>query len=98
MITNRRLRWVPNLRLANEAALRLDDVTGVSEEVEGHRYAIALEHHPVRRLHWVPAHTFLWFRWGNDERIGEFRRTRLAFSRPNTAVALRAELARRGRL
>ena len=98
MVTNRRLRWVPRSQLRFEAALDLDDVTGVAEETMGHRYAITLDHGPLMRLHRVPAHRLLKFRWGDAERMDDFRRTGLAFSRAVTsaAVVLRRELARRG--
>jgi hypothetical protein len=96
MVTNRRLRWVPRSRLEFETALDLDDVTGLSEETSAHRYAISLEHTPVVRRHRVP-HRLLFFRWGTVDRMDEFRRTKLAFSRADTAAvaALRSELARR---
>ena len=100
MVTSRRLRWVPRSKLRFEAAIHLDDVTAVAERTKAHRYAITVRHAPLRRLHWVPAHRFLIFRWGNAERVEEFRRTRLAFSQPDTvaAQALRDELRHRGKL
>jgi hypothetical protein len=100
MVTNRRLRWVTRSQLRFEAALDLENVTHVAEQTDGHRYALTLGHDPLRRRHWVPAHRFLIFTWGNAETYEEFRRTRLAFSRPNTvaAQALRDELRRRGKL
>jgi hypothetical protein len=100
MVTNRRLLWVTRSKPGFEAALDLDDVTAVAEQTKAHRYAITVHHPPLRRLHWVPAHRFLMFRWGNAEKVGEFRRTRLAFSRADTvaAHALRDELRRRGKL
>ena len=100
MVTSRRLRWVPRAALRFEASLDLDAVTHVTETKKGHRYAITLDHPPLVRLHHVPAHRSLIFRWGNAERLDEFTRTRLAFSRMDTsaAIALRAELARRSRV
>lgn len=49
------------------------------------------------QVHRVPAHRFLWFEWGNAIAYATFVRTRLAFSRPNTAaaIALREQLASR---
>jgi hypothetical protein len=97
MVTDRRLRWVARAKLRFEASLDLDSVTTVSERLNGHRYAIALEHPAVMRLHWVPAHRFLLFQWGNAEATIALSRTELAFSRRDTdaAVALRGQLARR---
>ena len=98
MVTDRRLRWVPRVRVRYETNVRLDGVTGVYEQTSAHRYAMALHHAPVRALREVPAHRFLWFQWGNVEAVRTLATTRLAFSRRETAaaLALRAELDRRG--
>jgi hypothetical protein len=65
MITNARLRWVPNADLRFEAALPFSRVTAARERSSKHRYAIALEHAPLTRSHWAPAHRFLTLEWGN---------------------------------
>jgi hypothetical protein len=100
MVTDRALRWITHLDLTLEASLALDGVTGVTERMTAHRYAIDLEHRPLRRLHHVPAHRLLRFEWGNDFAIGVFTRTSIAFSRRDTAaaLALRERLAARGLL
>ena len=81
MVTDRVLRWIPNLDLRLEASLALDSVTDVTERTVAHRYAIDLEHRPLTRLHHVPKHRFLKFEWGNDFANDVFTRTSLAFSR-----------------
>ena len=98
MVTDRRLRWVPRVRLRYETNVDLDGVTAVFEQTSAHRYAMALHHAPVRALREVPAHRFLWFQWGNAEAVRVLLVTTLAFSRRDTeaARALRAELDRRG--
>jgi len=100
MVTDRRLRWVPDARPRFEAALDLDGVTAVSQRMKTHRYAIALEHAPLRRLHHVPAHRLLMFAWGNAVAEDLFTRTELASSRRDTAAAraLREQLSLRGAL
>ena len=98
MVTDRRLRWVPRSDLRFEASLDLDDVTTASERDVAHRYAIALVHRPVVRLHGVPARRFLTFHWGNAHSREPLTRTELAFSRRDTdaASALRRQLLSRG--
>ena len=95
MVTNRRVRWVPH-SLGLEASLDFDDVTAVSERSVRHRYAIALEHAPLTRPHWAPAHRFLFLEWGNAVVNRPVTRTEFAFSRRDTeaALALREQLAR----
>lgn len=88
MVTDRAVRWIANLDLPLEASLDLDSVTGVTERMSTHRYAIDLEHRPLTRLHHVPAHRLLKFEWGNDFANDVFTRTSLAFSRRDTAAAL----------
>jgi hypothetical protein len=96
MVTDRRVRWVPHAIPEHEASLDLDHVTAVTERSVGHRYAIALEHAPLTRLHWAPAHRFLGLEWGNGVVVTPLTRTELAFSRRDTAAAeaLRRQLAR----
>ena len=97
MVTDRMLRWVPDADLELEASLDLRDVTRVWERSFRHRYAIALEHGPLTRPHWVPAHRVLTFAWGDRLVTTPLTRTRLAFSRRDTeaATALRERLSRR---
>jgi hypothetical protein len=87
MITNTKLRWVPGVDLAFEAALELRDVTAFAEYFLSHRYSIALKHPPLTRLHRVPAHRLLWFAWGNAVANDPSTRTELAFSRSTTEAA-----------
>jgi hypothetical protein len=98
MVTDRRLRWVPGVSLRFETAVDLDDVTDALEQTSAHRYAMTLDHAPVRAIRRVPAHRFLTFRWGNATAVRTLGRTVLAFSRRDTAAAraLREQLARRG--
>jgi hypothetical protein len=96
LITNARLRWVPDADPKFEAALAFSSVTAARERSSKHRHAIALEHTPLRRSHWVPAHRFLMFEWGNRVMATPLTRTVLAFSRRDTdaAIALRGQLSR----
>jgi hypothetical protein len=98
MVTDRRLHWVPHADLRLNASLDLDDVTAAIEHMKAHRYAIRLDHRDITRSFLVPAHRFLWFKWGNAVSRVSVARTRLAFSRRDTAVAraLRDQLSSRG--
>ena len=98
MVTDRCLRWVPGVSPRFETAVDLDDVTDALEQTSAHRYAMTLDHAPVRALRDVPAHRFMTFRWGNATALRTLSRTMLAFSRRDTdaARALRGQLARRG--
>ena len=98
MVTDRRLRWVPRVRLRYETNVGLDGVSAAFEQTSAHRYATTLHHAPLRALREVPAHRVLWFQWGNAEAVRTLLVTTLAFSRRDTAaaLALRAELDRRG--
>jgi len=96
MITNARLRWVPDADPNFEAALAFSSVTAARERSSKHRYAIVLEHSPLTRSHWAPAHRFLTFEWGNRVVATPLTRTVLAFSRRDTdaAIALRGQLSK----
>ncbi|MBI4259126.1 MAG: hypothetical protein HY658_01040 [Actinobacteria bacterium] len=98
MVSDRRIRWVPQVKLRFEASLDLDYVTTVREKSWADRYAIAPEHAPLERLHREPAYRFLGFEWGYAEVSTPLGRTELAFSRRDTeaARALRDRLAVRG--
>ena len=98
MVTDRSLRWVPHVDLRFQARLDLAGVTSATERFAAHRYAIALEHHPIQRPWWVPAHRLLRFEWGNAVEVLSFGRTELAFSRRETeaAIALGEQLKMRG--
>jgi hypothetical protein len=100
MVTDRALRWIMHLDLKLESSLAFDTITGVTETTAAHRYAVDLEHQPIKRLHHVPAHRLLSFEWGNDFADEVFTRTSIAFSRRDTAAssALRERLAARGLL
>jgi hypothetical protein len=100
MVTDRHLRWIRDSDLRYEASLPLDDVTEASEHRAAHHYSIELMHLPLVRLHVVPAHRFLKYRWGNAFTREPLTRTELAFSRSDTeaASALRAQLVARRRI
>jgi hypothetical protein len=87
MITDTKLRWVPHVDLAFEAALALRSVTAYAERTQSHRYSIALKHAPLNRPHLVRAHRFLWFAWGDVVANDPFVKTELAFSRSTTEAA-----------
>jgi hypothetical protein len=79
-------------------ALAFDEITGWSE---GRRHDVRpllrLEHPVHRRLDWVPAHRFLWFRWGNATGERPYEETTFAFGSRRSPVLLalkeRLELA-----
>ena len=77
--------------------LLLDEVTHFVHGTQYNCYAIALDHSSQKRLERVPAHRFLWFRWGNARAERSRSQTIFRFSRPGTklAQALRAELSKR---
>jgi hypothetical protein len=97
MVTDRRLRWVPHADLRFVASLHLDDVTAATEHMRAHRYAITMDHRAITRLLPVPVRRFLWFEWGNAVSSARLARTKLAFSRRDTAAAraLRHQLSSR---
>jgi hypothetical protein len=100
MVTDRALRWVMNHDLRLEASLDLGSITDVSERTAAHRYAIDLDHRPIRHAHFVPAHRVLSFEWGGEIANDVFTRTSIAFSRRDTAAAsaLRERLTAHGLL
>jgi hypothetical protein len=61
-----RLNWPPRAGEWTHDALAFDEIT-VWREGRRHddRPLLRLEHPSHGRLGWVPAHRFLWFRWGN---------------------------------
>jgi hypothetical protein len=98
MVTDRRLRWVPNCRLRYVTALDLDGVAGALERTSAHRYGIRLRHRTIRAVRRVPKHRILGFEWGSADAVRALDVTTLAFSRRDTKAsrALREQLARRG--
>ena len=113
MVTDRRLRWVPRSRLRYETEVDLDETTDAFEQTSAHRYAMTLDHAPVRALRDIPAHRFAMFRWGTPPRFEPSRgrcspsaagtRTRLERSENSSLVvgssrrSFRAHRAARGR-
>jgi hypothetical protein len=58
------------------------------QEHDGRPFVV-LVHPPHIRLEWVPAHRFLWFRWGNAEGAVEHTHTRITFrSKRDPAIAV----------
>jgi hypothetical protein len=85
MVTNRRMLFgwpVAGHRRAGEwahDAVAFDEVTRWSQgQLHDERPLLRLEHPSHRRLEWVPAHRFLWFRWGNA--AGEMSHEQTTFS------------------
>ena len=76
-----------------------DDVTRWSDGTQYHRYVVSLQHGPLTRDEWAPAHTILWFRWGGSTRPRTRTSTTLRFSHreAKAARALRKALSERGR-
>jgi len=98
MVTDRRLRWVPRSLLRYESEVDLDEITDAFDQMSAHRFAMTLDHTPIRAWRDVPAHRFMTFRWGNATAVRTLGRTTLAFSRGDTeaARALQEQLALRG--
>ena len=102
MITDRRLRWIPFYDLEYESMLDLDSVKDFTERTAAHRYAISLQHAPLRRRRIAPElepefRAVLRAKGLLHEGTGPFTRTELAFSHRDTAAArtLRESLASR---
>ncbi len=93
VVTAERVIWSPEI-----ASLPLDTVTRYDEIHESHRCRIVLHHDPAERVETVPRHGFWFLRWGRIRKPVRRRITAFQFSRHTTraAVALRAELDRRG--
>src|SRR5437588_7072656 len=61
-----RLNWPPHQDEWTHDAIAFGEITQWSEgRRHDERPLLRLEHPAHRRLEWVPAHRFLWFRWGN---------------------------------
>ena len=77
--------------------IRFDDVTHWAQGTQYNCHVLALTHPSMTRRQHVPAHSFLWFRWGNAEADVTRTQTIFRFSRPDTdaAKALRAALEKR---
>lgn len=74
-----RLRWPPHAGEWIHDALAFDEITRWSEgRRHDERPLLRLEHPSHRRFEWVPAHRFLWFRWGNA--TGEVSHQETTFS------------------
>lgn len=74
-----RLNWPPHVGEWTHDALAFDETTRWSEgRRHDDRPQIRVEHPSHRRLEWVPAHRFLWFRWGNT--TGEISHEETTFS------------------
>jgi hypothetical protein len=67
--------------------IRFDEVTRWASGTQYNCKAVVLTHPPLKRRHRVPAHRFLWFRWGDAETEVTRTETILRFSRPDTRVA-----------
>ena len=76
-----RLNWPPRAGEWTHDALAFDEITRWRE---GPRHdgcpLLRLEHPSHRRLEWVPAHRFLWFRWGNATGEISHRETTFSFA------------------
>ncbi len=101
IVTDRRvlfgwhLHWPPHVDEWMHDTLAFDEVTGWSEgRRHDYRPLLRLEHTSHPRLVWVPAHRFLWYRWGNAVGEVSVTETTFAFSRRQDPVlhALKARL------
>jgi hypothetical protein len=64
-----------------------EKVAGWADGEQYHRYAMTLEHPPLARRVRVPAHRFLWFRWGTRVVDVDKTETSFVFSHRDTAAA-----------
>lgn len=94
MITDRRIRWVPDYNLAHEASLRLDDITAYRERTRAHRWAIMLTHPSVEHARLWPGRELpadlakkLRTQGRLRDEAGPITYTEFAFSRRDTAAA-----------
>jgi len=87
LVTDRRVLWMPGRDARWVASLPFAAIRSFTEVTEAHRYALILEHEPIERLMWVPAHRFLMWTWGDSEAVRHPTRTMLAFSRRTTVAA-----------
>jgi len=98
VVTDHRVLWAERNDQRWDREVPFSAVTASTEIMQGHRYALLLEHEPIERLQWIPAHRVFGWRWGNAEARLPVKRSVLAFSHRDTeaAVAIRAELQERG--
>lgn len=67
--------------------IAFDEVTGWSDGSQYHRYVICLEHPPMIRMEWAPAHRFLGLESGNAREPRSRTTTTLRFSHRDTDAA-----------
>ena len=87
VVTERRVLWVSRDDQRWVRILPFTVVRSYVELTQAHRYALVLEHKGLERWHWVPAHRFLGWSWGDAEDLRPVRRSVLGFSRRDTAAA-----------
>jgi hypothetical protein len=97
IITSYRLLF-SELSSTRHYEIRLDEIEQWAGGTQYNRLAIALTHPPKRRRVRVPAHTILFFHWGNAVADVSLAHTIFRFSRPEAKVviALRSALTARG--
>ena len=101
LVTDRRilfgwqLHWPPHIGEWTHDGLAFEEITRWSEgRRHDERPLLRLQHPAHRRLEWVPAHRFLWFRWGNATAEISHEETTFSFASHRDPVFL----AMRGRL
>jgi hypothetical protein len=84
-----RLNWPPHVGEWTHDELLFDEITRWSEgRQHDERPILRLDHPAHRRLQWVPAHRFLWFRWGNRTGVLEHGSTEFRFGSRRSSVYL----------
>lgn len=104
LITDRRLLWARQLRVpagTGDWVSETLDFSQITAWSRGNQHdgrpIIRLEHEPVPRISHLPAHRFLWFRWGDVERAVPRTSTTLYYRRGSDPdfIPLRAALEAR---
>lgn len=88
VVTSERLlfaRWASPQKSHEE--IRLNEVARWASGTQYNCEALVLSHPPMTRQQRVPAHSVLWFKWGNTEVDVTRAKTIFRFSRPDTRVA-----------
>jgi hypothetical protein len=100
MVTNRRVHWVPSIRMPPAVcSLDLDKVASCTEVLWRHRSAVIMDHAPIVRPHFLPnGRPLYWEYTAMDSVVGPLSKTILGFSRPTAAASekLKEQLALRG--
>jgi hypothetical protein len=94
LVTDRRILWARRLHYSPTGEWVCDSLefAQIKEWTLGRQHdgrpIMRLEHAPVQRIERVPAHHFLWFRWGDAEAAVTHDATLLRFGRASNPVLI----------